>query len=241
MDKKNYDQDSKYGMLLEVDIKYPKELHESHRDLPFLCDRKLLDKTNKLITFFEDKKEQVAHTNALKQALNHGLKLKKIHKVIRFVQRVWMKPYSEKNTKLRIESKNEFEKNFYKLMSNSVYGKTMENIRKHRYVTSDTNNTRRKKLASEPNYHTCKHFSENLIAIEMRKTKMHMRKPVYIGQAVLDISKTLMYEFWYDYIKPKYEDNAKLCYMDTDSFILHIETEEFYKGISDDVEARFDT
>ena len=241
MDKKNYDQDSKYGMLLEVDIKYPKELHESHRDLPFLCDGKLLDKTNKLITFFEDKKEQVAHTNALKQALNHGLKLKKIHKVIRFVQRVWMKPYSEKNTKLRIESKNEFEKNFYKLMSNSVYGKTMENIRKHRYITSDTNNTRRKKLASEPNYHTCKHFSENLIAIEMRKTKMHMRKPVYIGQAVLDISKTLMYEFWYDYIKPKYEDNAKLCYMDTDTFILHIETEEFYKDISDDVEARFDT
>ena len=191
MDKKNYDQDSKYGMLLEVDIKYPKELHESHRDLPFLCDRKLLDKTNKLITFFEDKKEQVAHTNALKQALNHGLKLKKIHKVIRFVQRVWMKPYSEKNTKLRIESKNEFEKNFYKLMSNSVYGKTMENIKKHRYITSDTNNTRRRKLASEPNYHTCKHFSENLIAIEMRKTKIHMRKPLYIGQALLDISKTL--------------------------------------------------
>ena len=113
-----------------------------------------------------------------------------------------MKPYIEKNTKLRIQSKNQFQKNFYKLMNNSVYGKTMENIRKHKDIKLVTNNTRRKKLASEPNYHTCKHFSENLIAIEMRKTKMHMRKPVYIGQAVLDISKTLMYEFWYDYIKP---------------------------------------
>ena len=113
-----------------------------------------------------------------------------------------MKPYIEKNTKLRIQSKNEFEKNFYKLMNNSVYGKTMENIRKHKDIKLVTNNTRRKKLASEPNYHTCKHFSENLIAIEMRKRKIHMRKPVYIGQAVLDISKTLMYEFWYDYIKP---------------------------------------
>ena len=113
-----------------------------------------------------------------------------------------MKPYIEKNTKLRIQSKNEFEKNFYKLMNNSVYGKTMENIRKHRDIELVTNHARRKKLASEHNYHTCKYFSENLIAIEMRKTKIHMRKPVYIGQAVLDISKTLMYEFWYDYIKP---------------------------------------
>ena len=113
-----------------------------------------------------------------------------------------MKPYIEKNTKLRIQSKNEFQKNFYKLMNNSVYGKTMENIRKHKDIKLVTSNTRRKKLASEPNYHTCKHFSENLIAIEMRKTKIHMRKAVYIGQAVLDISKTLMYESWYDYIKP---------------------------------------
>ena len=152
-----------------------------------------------------------------------------------------MKSYIEKNTKLRINAKSEFEKTFYKLMNNSVYGKTMENIRKHKDIKLVTNNTRRKKLASEPNHHTCKHFSENLIAIEMRKTKIHMRKPVYIGQAVLDISKTLMYEFWYDYIKPKYEDNAKLCYMDIDSFIVHIKTEGFCKDISDDVKERFDT
>ena len=129
----DYDEDSKYGMVLEVDIEYPNELHKWHRDLPFLCDRKLLDKTNKLITSFEDKKEYIVHISVLKQALNHGLKLKKVHKVIRFVQWAWMKPYIEKNTKLRIQSKNEFEKNFYKLMNNSVYGKTMEYIRKQRY------------------------------------------------------------------------------------------------------------
>ena len=142
---KNYDEDSKYGMVLEVDIEYPKELHKSHRDLPFLCDRKLLDKTNKLITSFEDKKEYVVHISALKQALNHGLKLKEVHKVIRFVQRAWMKPYIEKNTKLRMESKNEFEKNFYKLMNNSVYGKKMENVRKHRDIKLVINNTQEEK------------------------------------------------------------------------------------------------
>ena len=152
-----------------------------------------------------------------------------------------MKSYIEKNTKLRINAKSEFEKTFYKLMNNSVYGKTMENIRKHRDIELVTNHARRKKLASEHNYHTCKYFSENLIAIEMRKTKIHMRKPVYIGQAVLDISKILMCDFWYDYIKPKYEDNAKLCYMDIDSFIVHIKTEGFCKDISDDVKERFDT
>ena len=133
-----------------------------------------------------------------------------------------MKPYIDKNTKLRSESKNDFEKDFFKLMNNSVYGKTMENVRKHRDIKLVRSNSERKKLVSEPNYHTCKQFSENLLAIEMKKTKIHMNKPVYVGQAVLDISKTLMYEFWYDYIIPKYDDKVRLCYMDTDSFIFQI-------------------
>ena len=99
----------------------------------------------------------------------------------------------------------------------------MENVRKHRDIKLVTTNEKRNKLVSEPNYHTTTYFSENLLAIEMRKTKIIMNKPVYLGQAILDISKTLMYEFWYDYIKPKCEDKAKLCYMDTDSFIIDIE------------------
>ena len=140
-----------------------------------------------------------------------------------------------------MNSKNEFEKTFYKLMNNSVYVKTIENIRNHRDIKLATNNARRKKLASEPNYHTCKHFSQNLIAIEMKKTRILVNKPVHIGQAVLDITKILMFEFWYGYIKPKYEDKARLCYMDTDSFFIHIETEDFCKDISDDVKKKFDT
>ena len=104
-------------------------------------------------------------------------------------------------------------------MNNSVFGKTMESVRKHRDIKLVTTNKRRNQLVSEPNYHTTKWFSENLLAIEMRKTKLKMSKPVYLGLPILEISKTLMYEFWYDYMKPKYNDNVKLCYMDTDSFI----------------------
>ena len=103
--------------------------------------------------------------------------------------------YIYMNTKLRTEPKNEFEKDFFKLMNNSVFGKTMENLRNHTDIKLVTNNERRNKLVSEPNYHSTKHFSENLLVIEMRKTKVIMNKPVYLGQAILDISKTLMYEF----------------------------------------------
>ena len=145
------------------------------------------------------------------------------------------------NTKLRTEGKNEFEKDFFKLINNSVFGKTMENMSNHRDIKLVTTNERRNKLVSEPNYHTSKQFSENLLAIEMKKTKVKMNKPVYLGQAIFDISKTLMNEFWYDSIKPKYQGKAKLCYMDTDSFIIHIKTEDFYKDIANDVEKWFDT
>ena len=119
------------------------------------------------------------------------------------------------NTKHRMNAKNEFENDFFKLMNNSVFGKTMENVRNQRDIKLVVTNARRRKLVSEPNYHTRKHFSEDLMAIEMKKTKVIMNKPIYLGQAILDISKTLMYEFWYHYLKPKYKDKVKLCYMDT--------------------------
>ena len=126
-------------------------------------------------------------------------------------------------------------------MNNAVFGKAVENVRKHRDIKLVTTDKRRNQLVSEPNYHTAKWFSEELLAIEMKKTKVKMNKPIYLGLSILQISKTLMYEFWYDYKKPKYGDNVKLCYMDTDSFIMHIKTEDFYKDIADDVEKRFDT
>ena len=145
------------------------------------------------------------------------------------------------NTKLRTEAKNDFEKDFFKLMNNSVFGKTMENVRNHRDIKLVTTDKRRSILALEPNYHSSKRISKDLMIMEMKKVEVKMNKPIYLGQAILDISKTLMYKFWYDYIKPKYEDRAKLCYTDTDSFIIHIITEDFFVDISDDVERWFDT
>ena len=145
------------------------------------------------------------------------------------------------NTELRKQAKSDFQKDFFKLMNNSVFQKTMENVRKHRNIKLVTTDKRRNQLVSEPNYHTTKWFSENLLVIEMKKTKVKMNKPVYLGLSILEISKRLMYEFWYGYMKPKYGYNVKLCYMDTDSFIIHIKTEDFYKDIADDVEKRFDT
>ena len=127
-------------------------------------------------------------------------------------------------------------------MNNAVLGKTIENVRKHRDIELVATDKRRNQLASEPNYHTTKYFLKNVMAIEMKnKTKVKMNKPIYLGMSILDIIEALMYEVWYDYIKPKYQDRAKLCYMDTDSFVIHIIAEDFYKDISNDVEKWFDT
>ena len=145
------------------------------------------------------------------------------------------------NTELRKKAKNDFEKDFFKLMNNSFFGKTMENVRKLRDIKLVTTDKRRNQLVSEPNYHAMKGFSENLISIEMKKTKVKMNKPVYLGLSILEISKTLIYEFWYYYIKVKYQNNSNLYYMNTDNFIIYIKTEDFYEDIADDVEKRFDT
>ena len=152
-----------------------------------------------------------------------------------------MKPYIDKNTKLRSESKNAFEKDVFKLMNNAVFGKTMENLRKHREIKLVISNGMRKNIASEPNYHSCKCFSERFMATEMIKTKTLMNKPAYVGQAVLDISKTLMYEFWYDYLNSKYGNKVKLCCMDTDSFIFKVGRDDFYKDTLPDLNKRYDT
>ena len=145
------------------------------------------------------------------------------------------------NTKLRKKTKNDFEKDFFKLMNNSVFGKTMENMRKYKDIKLVTTDKKRNKLVSEPNYHKTKRFSENLLAIEMKKTKVKMNKPIYLSMSILDISKTLMYKCWYDYFKPKYGDRAKLCYTDADSFVIDIVTENFFEDISNDVESWYDT
>ena len=204
-----------------------------------------INKCKKLVCNLFNKKKYITHINSLKQALNHGLNFKKIHRVIEFNQKEWLKPYIDMNTELRKASKIDFEKDLFKLMNDSVFGKTMENIRKHRdikLVTTDKKVQRqRRKLVSEPNYHTINLIAEDLSIIEMKKTKVKMNKPMYLGLSILEISKILMYEFWYDYMKPKYNDNVKFSYMDTDSFIMNIKTNDFYEDIANNVENRFDT
>ena len=145
------------------------------------------------------------------------------------------------NSELRKLAKDDFEKDLFKLMNNVVFGKTMENIRKHRDIKLVTTDKKRSKLVSETNYHTMDYISEDLSIIEVKRAKVKMNKPIYLGFSILDISKILMYEFLYDYMKAKYNNNVKLCYMDTDIFIMNIKTEDFYKDIANDVEKRFDT
>ena len=200
-----------------------------------------IDKTQKLVCNLRDKKKYVVHISILKQALDHGLILKKVHKVIEFNQEAWLKKYIDMNTELRKKASNDFEKGFFKLMNNAVFGKTMENVRKHRDIKLVKTDHKRNKLVSEPNYHTMKLISENLSIIEMKKVKVKMNKSIYLGLSILEISKIIMYEFWYDYVKKKYGDMAKLCYMDTDNLIMNIKTKDFYKDIAKDVEERFDT
>ena len=189
---KNYDENNDKGYILEVDVKYPKRLQELQSDLPFLSERMEVNKCKKLVCNLFNKKKYVVHINALKQALNHGLKFKKIHRVIEFNQEAWLKPYIDMNTELRKAAKNDFEKDLFKLMNNSVFGKTMENIRKHRDIKLVTKNKKRSKLVSEPNYHTINLISEDLSIIEMKNTKVKMNKPIYLGLSILEISKTVM-------------------------------------------------
>ena len=153
-------------------------------------------------------KNYVIHIRNLKQALNHGLVLRKVNRVIYFYQGAWIKPYADINNKFRKKAnleKNDFEIDFFKLMNNSIFEKTMENVRKHRDMKLVITNKRRNYLVSEPKYHTTKWFSEDLLAIEVNKIKVKMNKPVYLGLSILEVSKTLMYEFGYDCIKPQYQ------------------------------------
>ena len=187
------------------------------------------------------KKKLCSTHSSFKASIKSWIKISKIHNIIQFDQKAWLKPYIDLNTRLRKDAENDFEKDFFKLIINALFGKTMQNKRKHRDFKLVTSDKRRSILVSEPNYHTSKYISEDLMIIEMKKVWVKVNIPIYLGQAILDISKTLMYEFWYDYIKPKYEDKVRLCYMDTDSFVINIKTEGFYKDIAHDVEKWFDT
>ena len=227
--------------ILEVDLKYPRELHDLHNDYPLAPERIMMEKVEKLIPNLNDKHKYIVHHKNLKQYLQLGLEITKIHRGIKFKESPFMKTYIDLNTKLRTEAKNDFDKDFFKLMNNSVFGKTMENIRNRVDVHLVNSEKKAKKLTSKPNFERCTIFDRNLIAIHMKRTKLVFNKPVYLGMCILDISKTIMYDFHYKYIKPKYDDKAKLLFTDTDSLAYEIQTEDLYKDISPDVEKIFDT
>ncbi len=229
------------GCILEVDLEYPKELHDLHNEYPLAPEKITIGKVEKLVPNLNDKKNYVLHHENLKLYLKHGLKLTKIHRGITFEEKDFMKSYIDLNTDMRTKGTTDFEKDFYKLMNNSVFGKTMENVRNRVDVKLVTNKKALNKLVKKANYKRVNEFHENLVAVHMEKAVIKLDKPIYLGMSILDLSKTLMYEFHYDYVKPKWGDKAKLLFTDTDSLCYEIQTDDVYEDIKNDADKWYDT
>lgn len=232
--------DSKIGYFLEVDVKYPKNLHDEHNDYPFLAERRCPpnSKNEKLVLTLDNKKNYFIHHQMLKMALKHGLILEKVHRVLQFNQSKWLEPYISLNTEMRTKAKNEFEKNFYKLLINTIYGKAMENVRDRVNVKIPTKWEGRYgcgNLIADPTFKRRLICNKDCVIVEMNRTCILMDKPISIGVAVLDISKTWMYDLHYDFIKKTYETDAVLAYTDTDSFIYQMK-DDFYLGVKNHLE-----
>ena len=254
IDLAKYKEDSKKGLILEVDLEYPEELHDPHNDYPLGPEKikvtdNMLSKyckdiakkynistglVHKLIPTLSNKKNYVLHYRNLQLYLSLGLKINKIHRVLEFNQSPWLKQYIDFNTEKRKNAKNDFEKDFFKLMNNSVFGKTMENIRKRVDVRLVTDENKLLKLASKPTYVSSKIFNENLVAVHKIKETLTLNRPAYVGMCILDLSKTLMYDFHYNYIKNNYGDKARLLFTDTDSLTYEIEAEDVYQDFWND-------
>ena len=254
LDLQKYDKENKKGIILEVDLEYPEKLHDLHNDYPLAPEKvkvtdnmlsnyckKIADKYNistglvyKLIPTLSKKEKYVLHYRNLQLYTSLGLKLTKVHRVLEFNQSPWLKQYIDYNTEKRKNAKNDFEKDFFKLMNNSVFGKTMENIRKRVDVRLVTDEKKLLKLTSKPTYVSSKIFNENLVAVHKIKETLTLNRPAYVGMCILDLSKTLMYDFHYKYIKEKYGEKAKLLFTDTDSLTYEIEAKDVYKDFFKD-------
>ena len=249
IDLAKYKEDSKNGLILEVDLKYPQDLHNFHNDYPLAPEKvkvtdsmlsnyskRIADKYNistglvyKLIPTLSNKEKYVLHYRNLQLYIDLGLKVSKVHRVLEFNQSPWLKQYIAFNTEKRKNAKNAFEKEFFKLMNNSVFGKTMENIRKRVDVRLVTDEKKLLKLTSKPTYVSCKIFNENLVAVHKIKETITLNRPAYVGMSILDLSKTLMYDFHYKYIKKNYGEKAMLLFTDTDSLTYEIEANDVYR------------
>ncbi|XP_023311415.1 uncharacterized protein LOC111692008 [Anoplophora glabripennis] len=246
IDVTNVSDTSSEGYLLEVDLEYPTHIHDLHRDLPFCPEHSAPPgcKNFKLLATLHNKTRYVIHYRALKQALKQGLKLTKIHRVLKFKQSPWLKSYIDLNTALRQTAKNEFEKNLFKLMNNAVFGKTMENIRKHsivKLVNKWEGRYGAEALIAKPEFKAATIFNENLVAIELNKTEVFFNKPIYVGMSILDLAKTTIYDFHYDYMVPEFGNDCSVLYTDTDSLIYEITDKDVYEVMRRDCHTRFDT
>ena len=254
IDLARYREDSTKGLILEVDLTYPEELHDLHNDYPLAPEKvkvgenmlseyskKIAKKYNistglvhKLIPTLSNKEKYVLHYRNLQLYTDLGLKITKVHRVLEFNQSAWLKQYIDFNTEKRTNAKNAFEKDFFKLMNNSVFGKTMENIRKRVDVRLVTDEKKLLKMAAKPTYVSSKIFNENLVAVHKIKETLTLNRPAYVGMCILDLSKTLMYDFHYNYIKQKYGSKAKLLFTDTDSLTYEIEADDVYQDFWND-------
>ena len=229
------------GYIFEVDLEYPSTLWEQHNDYPLAPEKMEVNGVEKLICHFKPRKNYVVHYRNLRQYLEMGMRITAVHRGISFYQSPWMEPYIRKNTDLRKTATNSFERDFFKLMNNSVFGKTIENIRKRQNIELVDNRKKAIKLTSKPNFDRVVIFDRNFIAVHMKRTEVYFNKPVYVGQAILDLSKTLMFDFHYNYIRKKYDNKAELLFTDTDSLMYQVYTDDFYKDISHDIKEKFDT
>ena len=254
IDLNKYNEESKKGLILEVDLKYPKDLHDLHNDYPLAPEKIKVKKemlsnycetirskynistglVEKLIPTLSNKEKYVLHYRNLKLYTELGLEVDKYHRVLEFDQSPWLKQYIDYNTEKRKNAKNDFEKDFFKLMNNSVFGKTMENLRKRVDVRLVTDEKKLLKLTSKPTYVSSKIFNENLVAVHKIKETLTLNRPAYVGMCILDLSKTLMYDFHYNYIKEIYGNKAKLLFTDTDSLTYEIEAKDVYKDFFKD-------
>ena len=259
-DVTQFPDDAETGYILEVDLEYPAEIHDLHNDLPVAPEQRkvgedelsaysteLKTKLNlkgrpqpKLVPNLYNKTKYVIHYVNLKQYMRLGVRLLRIHRGIEFHQSFWLKKYISLNTEKRKQARNAFEKDFFKLLNNSIFGKTMENVRGRTNLELVHEERRLKKITAKPNFNRVHIFNEDLTAAHCLSTKIELNKPIYVGFAILDLSKTLMYDFHYGYIKTKYGDNAQLCFTDTDSLLYDVKTADIYQDMAEDAD-KFDT